>query len=225
MTTSTLSPDDLDITDPQITSDTWIVGAWDDFCQILDQPEHEKTKGYYFKGHMRLEMPPVSYDHAENDGLISLVVNLLGMTQAIPLRVLANCTFRKPNIAGGQPDISVYLGNQVNAIPHGTGIVDLNQFPPPNLVIEISKTSILDDLGTKRALYESLGVAEYWVVDVQTLEIFAYKIANQGSWAITTSDVLPGLSIELLAEALRRNRETDHSQVGAWLLQQFQPKP
>lgn len=217
MTSSTLSAADLDI-----KPDIWILGAWDDFCQILEQPEHEKTKGYYFKGYMRLEMPPISYDHAENDGIMSFVVNLWGTIQGLPLRVLANCTYRKANLAECQPDISVYIADQVNAIPRGTGIVDLNRFPPPNLVIEISKTSYLDDLGTKRALYESLGIAEYWVVNVENLEISAYKIENQGSWAITKSIVLPGLGIELLKEALHRNRETDHSQVGAWLIQQFQ---
>ncbi|MCC5649018.1 Uma2 family endonuclease [Nostoc sp. XA013] len=50
----------------------------------------------------------------------------------------------------------------------------------PDLVIEIAKTSLLDDLGTKRCLatsrfastlYEELGIAEYWVVDVQNQDL------------------------------------------------------
>ncbi len=89
-------------------------------------------------------------------------------------------------------------------------------------MIEIAKTSLLDDLGTKRSLYEELGIAEYWVVDVQNAEIIAYAIADQGSKRIQESQVLPGLVIAILEEALRRSREMNQSEVCAWLLSQFQ---
>jgi hypothetical protein len=68
-----------------------------------------------------------------------------------------------------------------------------------------------------------LGVSEYWVLDVQTAQILAYAIADRGSKRIQVSQVLPGLSLAVLEEALRRSRETDQSQVAAWLLTQFQP--
>ena len=65
-------------------------------------------------------------------------------------------------------------------------------------------------------------MAEYWVVDVQNTQILAYAIAEQGSQRIQVSQVLAGLTIAILEEALRRSRETDQSQVGAWLLSRFQ---
>ena len=142
--------------------------------------------------------------------------------KSIPLRGLDTTTLRKPGVRECQPDVSYYIGDSVQAIPSGTGIVNLDQYPAPNLVIEVAKTSLLDDIGTKRALYEELGVAEYWVVDVQNTQILGYAIAEQGSKRIQVSQVLPGLTIAILEEALRRSRETDQSQVGAWLLSQFQ---
>ena len=90
------------------------------------------------------------------------------------------------------------------------------------MVIEIAEISLLDDLGTKRSLYEELGIAEYWVVDVQNSQIIAYAMAEQGSKRIQESQVLPGIAI--LEEALRRSREINLSQVRAWLLNQFQQK-
>jgi Uma2 family endonuclease len=95
-------------------------------------------------------------------------------------------------------------------------------YPAPDLVIEIAKTSLLDDLGTKRSLYEDLNVSEYWVVDVQNAQIIAYSIAEQGSKRIQVSQVLPGLAMSILEEALRRSREMNQSQVGSWLIRQFQ---
>lgn len=118
--------------------------------------------------------------------------------------------------------MAYYLGDRAQAIPAGTGIINLDQYPAPTLVIEIARTSSLDDIGIKRALYEELGVSEYWVLDVQNTRMFAYAIADQGSKRIQESNVLPGLAIAQLEEALCHSRDTDQSQVGAWLLSQFQ---
>lgn len=79
-------------------------------------------------------------------------------------------------------------------------------------------------MGTKRSLYEDLNVSEYWVVDVQNAQIIAYAIADQGSKRIRESQVLPGLAIAILEEALRRSREMNQSEVGSWLLRKFQQK-
>ncbi len=91
-------------------------------------------------------------------------------------------------------------------------------------MIEIAETSLLDDLGVKRSLYEELGVDEYWVIDVQNTQISAYVMADGGSKPIQESQVLSGLTILILEEALRRSRETSQSEVCAWLLSQFQQK-
>ena len=53
-------------------------------------------------------------------------------------------------------------------------------------------------------------------------EITAFKIQKQGSYRLNISQVLPNLELDLLRKALQKSRDTSHSQVGAWLLQQFQ---
>jgi Uma2 family endonuclease len=92
----------------------------------------------------------------------------------------------------------------------------------PNLVIEVANSSLADDKGEKRLPYEDLAVAEYWIVDVQNVQVIAFAIENGGSRRITQSQVLPGLAISLLNEAFCLTRQTDQSQVIAWLLSQFQ---
>ena len=206
----------------QLKTDTWVPMPWDEYLQIIEDPIYAQAKSYYYKGHMRIEMSPVSFDHGQDHVVIILAVNLFGAIKGIPLRGLDTTTFRKPGVRECQPDVSYYIGERAQFIPSGTGIVNLDQYPAPNLVIEVAKTSLLDDVGTKRVLYEELGVAEYWLVDVENTQILAYRVADQGSNRIQVSQVLPALSMAILEEALRRSRETDQSQVGAWLLAQFQ---
>lgn len=203
-------------------TDTWIAASWDEYLHTLDDPRHEKAKGYYYKGHMRVEMLPVSFDHGKDHVVIIFAVNLFTALKGIPATGLDTTTLRKTGVRDCQPDVSYYIGDRAQVIPSGTGIVNLDQYPAPNLMIEIAKTFLLDDIGTKRALYEELGVDEYWVIDVDNTQLLGYAIADQGSKRIQESQILPGLAIALLEEALRRSRETDQSQVGSWLLTQFQ---
>jgi Uma2 family endonuclease len=204
--------------------DAWVEASWDDYIRILEDPIYEKAKGYYYKGHMRLEMLPVSFDHGNDHVVVIFAVNLFAALKNIPATGLDTTSFRKTGMRECQPDVAYYLGDRAQAIPSGTGIVNLDRYPAPNLVIEVAKSSLLDDVGAKRSLYEELGVAEYWVVDVQNAQVLAYAIADQGSKRIASSLALPGLAITVLEEALRRSRKTDQSQVGAWLLTQFQQK-
>jgi len=207
----------------QLPTDKWIYTSWEDYKQVADSLQ-EKEKTYYYKGYMRLEISPVSYDHGKYHVTIISVVNLFIALKGIPATGLDTTTFRKPGIWDCQPDVAYYLQDRAQAIPTGTGIVNLDRYPAPNLVIEIAETSLLDDLGVKRSLYEELGVDEYWVIDVQNTQISAYAMADGGSKPIQESQVLSGLTILILESALRRSRETSQSEVCAWLITQFQQK-
>ncbi|HEY9613179.1 Uma2 family endonuclease [Allocoleopsis sp.] len=207
----------------KIPTDTWVLAAWDEYIQAIEDPAYEKAKGYYHNGQLRIEMPPVGPDHADDNGIIVILVYNFGIAKGIRMRLKVNCSYRKPGVREAQPDASYYLGERVQLAPTGTSIVNLENHQPPDLAIEVADTSLSDDLGEKRILYEDLGVAEYWVVDVKKARITAFKIiANEGSQRIRESEVLPGLAISLLEEALRRSRQMDNTEVGAWFMAQVQ---
>jgi Uma2 family endonuclease len=203
-------------------TDSWVLATWDDYINQLNDPIYQQAKGYYYKGHMRIEMSPVSFDHGQDHIIIIFAVNLFVALKQIPATGLDTTTFRKIGVRECQPDVAYYLGESAKTIPSGTGIVNLEQYSAPNLVIEIARSSLLDDLGTKRSLYEELGVNEYWVVDVQKAQLLAYSMTNQGSQRIQISQVLPGLEVAVLEEALQLSRQTNQAEVGAWLLTRFQ---
>ncbi|MGH8900664.1 MAG: Uma2 family endonuclease [Egibacteraceae bacterium] len=76
----------------------------------------------------------------------------------------------------------------------------------PDLVVEVSSPSTRSlDSGRKRALYEWVGVAEYWFVDLRADHILAHRRHGGGSWEqlafaagdTLTSPVLPGLKADV----------------------------
>jgi Uma2 family endonuclease len=202
--------------------DAWLSASWEDFVQVADNPTSAKLKSYYYNGRMRIEPISDGSDHSNDHALIIFAISLFATLRGLPLNAHDGCSYRKPRMQEFQPDASYYVGDNVDAIPWGTRVVDLNQYPIPDLVIEISDTSIADDKGEKRLQYEALGIPEYWIVDVQNLQIIPWAIAPDGSSRrIEVSQVLTGLPLTTLSEALRRSRQENQSVVGAWLMEQF----
>jgi Uma2 family endonuclease len=206
----------------QVPLETWLSATWDEFVQIADDPASAKRKSYYYKGKMRMEPMSTGADHSKDHAVIIFAINLFATLRGLPVNAHDGCSYRKVGIQEFQPDASYYVGENVDAIPWGTRVVDLNRYPVPDLVIEISDTSLADDKGEKRIQYEMLGIAEYWIVDVQNLQIIAWAIApDHSSRPITVSQVLTGLELVTIAEAIRRSRTDNQAVVGAWLMEQF----
>jgi Uma2 family endonuclease len=208
-----------------LITDQWISATWDEFVQILENPLYEESRCYYDKNQikqMRIETMPVGSEHADDNTLIIFAISLYCTLKNIPARGLTNCSYVKTGVQGCQPDISYYIGEISALAPRSSSIVSLDESPVPNLVIEISSSTINDDLGKKRLLYEQLGTSEYWVVDVQEVKIIALEmLENGGSRQITVSKLLGGLAIADLETALKLSREKSQSEVGAWILQKY----
>lgn len=206
----------------QLVPDSWVSATWDEYLTNIENPSDAKAKGYYHNGKYRIEMTPIGNEHSQDHSIINHAVYLYATLKNIPLTGKDNCSYRQVGLKEFQPDLSYYVGNNANAIPWGVGIVNLDGYPVPDLVIEVANTSLADDLGAKRLLYEDLGIAEYWVVDVSNINVIAFAIEDTGSKRIAESQILTGLKIEILTTALQRSRNSNHTQVGSWLMQQFQ---
>jgi Uma2 family endonuclease len=120
-----------------------------------------------------------------------------------------------------QPDMAFYIGADFKIPPKTSKPIDVDEFGAPQLVVEIASTTLSDDIGRKRLLYERLEVQEYWVVDVDAGELIAFEVVDGGSKQIQESKVLPGLKISLIEEALERSQTQDDGEVNRWLLQVF----
>ena len=202
--------------------DTWQIASWEEFVQLADDKGSDKLKCYYYNGRMRFEPMSTGSDHSNDGALILFALSFFAAHQGIQMTTKDGCSYRKRGFDEFQPDISCYMGENANAIPWGTRVVSLEQYPLPDLGIEISDTSIADDLGAKRLQYEALRIPEYWIIDVKAIEIFAFSTSNDGTIRrIEASQLLPGLKFEILIEALRRSRQENQSVTNAWLMKQF----
>ena len=202
--------------------ETWIAAPWQEFENIADAPDSTKIKSYYYNGRMRFEPMSTGSDHSNDHALILFALSFFAASQRIPMTAKDGCSYRKKGYTEFQPDASYYVGANADVIPWGTRIIDLDQYPLPDLVIEISDTSLADDLGAKRLQYEDLGILEYWIVNVQTMQIFAFNHGQDGSIRrIRESLVLTGLKLEILEQALQRSRQENQSTITAWLMEQF----
>ncbi|GGA07037.1 Uma2 family endonuclease [Okeania sp. KiyG1] len=208
-------------TQTQLPTDTWITATWQEYIQTIEDPSYEKAKSYYHNGKFRIEMSP-GYRHGKDHMVIITLVNLFAMAKKIKVDGINECIYRKTGLRSAQPDASFYIGKNADVIPPETSIIDLDIYPPPNLVIEVANTSLADDIGEKRLLYEAMNVAEYWIVDVQNVEVIAFAIANGGSKRINQSQVLPDLAISFLEEVLQRTSQENQIETYTWLFSQFQ---
>lgn len=162
-------------------TDQWISATWDEFVQVLENPRYAESRCYFDNNQlrqMRIETMPVGSEHAQDNGIIYFEIALYCTLKNIPLAGLINASYVKTGVQGCQPDISYYVGATAALAPRSSSIVNLDESPVPNLVIEISSSTINDDLGKKRLLYEQLGTCEYWIVDVQEVKIIAFEMID-----------------------------------------------
>ncbi len=203
-------------------TDQWVRASWEEFLAASENSEETKDRCYYDSGWMRIETMPIGSGHAQDNGLLALVFSVYGGYRDIDYITFVGASFRRTGERECQPDLAYYIGPDVQRPPKNSQAVDVETWGAPTLAIEISSTSLNDDLGKKRLLYERLGVREYWVVNVKEAVVIAFEVANGGSREIRDSGVLPGLAIDLLEEVLRLSQTESDGYINRWLIQQFQ---
>ncbi|NJR17687.1 MAG: Uma2 family endonuclease [Calothrix sp. CSU_2_0] len=209
---------------PTITTlptDTWVETTWEDFTAFADDPTLVNAKFYYDEGWMRVEMSALGSAHGQDNSIISTLVILYAIAKNIPLKELTNTSFRKRKIRESQPDIAFYIGENLKFPPRNNSPVNLDEIDPPTLVIEIAASSLEDDSERKLKLYQRLGVQEYWVVDVNNSKVSANYLSKTENTLIRTSQVLPGLEMDVVEQALLRSQTEDDVSVSRWLMSKF----
>jgi len=203
------------------TDTWWGKVSWEEYMTLAKNPAYTEGRFYYHQGLLRIEMSPLGPRYGRQKSIISKAVSLFATIKNIRIVEFANTSFSKAGIGEFQPDLAFYIGSGLKVPPLTDLPVDLQQYDPPTLVVEIGDSTVSDELGRKRLLYEESGIQEYWVDDLSMGEVIALTIQNGHSGRIRESRVLPGLSISLVEEALKRAQVDDDTKINLWLLKIF----
>ena len=205
-----------------IKTDIWVPAQWDEYVAMCEKPEYEKARCYFDSGWMRLEMAALGPLHGRENAVVLKVIAIFTAFKNIRVVELINTSFRKAGERDAQPDIAFYLGSKFQLPPRNNQPINIEIYGAPQLAVEIASTTLGDDLGRKRLLYERLGVQEYWVVNVALSTVTAFAVANGGSGEIRESQVLAGLALATVEEAMERSNIEDDGAIARWLIQTFQ---
>ena len=156
--------------------------------ELTEQPGIRLT---YDRGNLEIMTP--SAPHEGTKKILGRFVESVSEELNIEICSLGSLTCRREDLARGlEPDQCYYIQNE--DVVWDKEQIDLNQDPPPDLVVEIDVTSSSID---RLSLYASLGVPEVWRYDGNRLII--YQLEAQEYTERDVSPTFPFLSqVEML---------------------------
>lgn len=200
--------------------------TWHDY--ELQRDRDDCSKIAFNKGWLWVYMGYEGPNHARFSDLLTAIIFIWAFHCPDPvLESFGRCLLEKPNTQACAPDLVLYKGENIPRWNSGAPRrIDLSRDRVPDLVGEISDTTLSLDLDEQKRLYASLGIAEYWVADVKGLRLFAFALTAAGTYeAIAESKVLVGLPISLVEQTLEKLAETTNTVAANWFMQQIQSIP
>jgi len=169
--------------------------SWDDYEQLLAElGEGSATRIFYDDGRMEIMAPAATHEKPKET--LNSLVKMLRDTLDIDIESYGSTTLRvELKAKGAEPDDCFYIQNAARMI--GKEVFDLQHDPPPDLVIEVDRTSSSID---KFAIYAALGVPEIWRLVKREVQI--YLLNGERYETSPNSRAFPVLSTQKLSQLL-----------------------
>ncbi|WP_088889870.1 Uma2 family endonuclease [Leptolyngbya ohadii] len=205
----------------------WIPASWTEYAALRDAPVQERTQLFFNQESLWIDMGGEGINHSSFNSLLTGLLFVWAIQHSEQLyTVLSCCLLEKPKTQACAPDLVLYVGDDYPQWQEGElRLIDLNRLRVPNLVGEISDTTLATDLDEKKHLYAALKIPEYWVIDVRGRRVFAFELQNGKYDTCTHSQALAGLPIALLEQAIDRLATETNTRVAAWFAQQIAQLP
>jgi Uma2 family endonuclease len=170
--------------------------SWHTYQALLkDIEEQPGIRMTYDHGTLEI-MAPLD-PHEAYKKLLGRLVEAATEELNIEIRSLGSRTCSREDMARGlEPDQCYYIQNELAV--RGKKQLDLNQDPPPDLVIEID---ITNSSMNRMSLYEALQVPEVWRYDGS--ELIVYCLENKKYEIKDRSEALPQLTPSQLVRFLK----------------------
>ncbi len=202
----------------------WQPATWEDYLTWRDNPTPERVRLFFNQGQLLIDMGSEGINHASVSDLFTMLF-VLWFSQK-PEQTAASfgrCLIEKPNTQAAAPDLVLYIGQGVPQWQPGEPRrIDLSQWRVPDLVGEVSDTTLATDLDEKKQLYAALEIPEYWVINVQGRQVLAFRLQEDGKYQqISHSVALENLALALLEQTLERLSEGTNIGAALWFAQQI----
>jgi Uma2 family endonuclease len=169
--------------------------SWQDFEQLLAElGEKRNTRIAYYRGTLEI-MSPLAL-HERPHRIIADIVKAILDAQERDWEDFGSTTFKRPEVAGVEPDTCFYIQNASRV--RGCTDMNLDIYPPPDLAIESDVTS-----KTTLDAYEALRVSEVWIYRNRQLKIYILQNGDYGESSV--SSIFPNLSItEMIPQLVQK---------------------
>ncbi len=200
----------------------WHPASWDTYLALRDKLTGQPGKLAFHQGQLWIDMGAEGINHASFSDLLTSLLFLWAIQH--PEQVfssLGRCLMERPQTQACAPDLVLYVGDDFPRWQAGDPRrIDLSVWRVPDLVGEISDTTLASDLDEQKHLYEALGIPEYWVIDVKGERVFAFQLNADGVYKeCQQSQVLAGLKVAILSETIAQLRSQTNTSAAAWFAQ------
>jgi Uma2 family endonuclease len=201
---------------------SWRSATWAEYLQRIENPHSESERIFFHLDTIWIDMGNEGINHSRFNELFSLLLFVWFSRQDnVKFDLLGGCVIEKPKTQSAAPDKVLYIGGA--SLRWQTGEprrVNLDLWRVPDLVAEISDTTLPIDLDEKKQLYLALGIPEYWVIDVRGRQIWAFRLIDGRYQECSESVALTGLPIDLIEQTLAR-MDDDNGNVALWFADQI----
>jgi Uma2 family endonuclease len=176
--------------------------SWQTFEQLLKElGDKRATRLAYNEGLLEIMSPLGSHENSNRfiESLIGAIADELNLN----LKKFGSLTLkREKKLKGAEPDSCYYIQNE--PLVRSKQEIDLDNDPPPDLVLEIDITSGSLD---KRPIYAAIGVPELWRYNGNKLEVFVLQPSSQDYQQVNQSPTFPWMPLDVIPRFIRQSLE------------------
>jgi len=192
----------MKIATPEIAEQRVILSniSWQTFEQLLKElGDKRATRLAYNEGLLEI-MTPLG-PHENNNRFIESLIGVIADELNLNLKKFGSLTMkREKKLKGAEPDSCYYLQNE--PLVRSKQEIDLDNDPPPDLVLEIDITSGSLD---KKPIYAAIGVPEIWRYDGNRLEVFVLEPLKRNYLSVSQSPTFPWMPLDVIHRFIRQS--------------------
>ena len=192
----------MKIATPEIAEQRVILSniSWQTFEQLLKElGDKRATRLAYNEGLLEI-MTPLG-PHENNNRFIESLIGVIADELNLNIKKFGSLTMkREKKLKGAEPDSCYYLQNE--PLVRSKQEIDLDNDPPPDLVLEIDITSGSLD---KKPIYAAIGVPELWRYDGNRLEVFVLEPLKRNYLSVSQSPTFPWMPLDVIHRFIRQS--------------------